>query len=285
MPGLGISEHPSASRPLPPGRGAGRKLSRLLCLGADSPVCWCLRGGRGSRPLQLGSDRQRPMYSPPGERSRQLGTRAKSTSTGERPYKGPLNWFPERCCRMEGLELAASPSFLQTTCGEEGGAAVRGRPTPSRPWGPVGTDCPVTQDRLCPPELWGQEGAQRRPSGPVCACPPSPPHSPPRHRSHRCGPGLTVVQWGLPPRGGGGCRQRRGTQDTLPRVGPGHSPRDPPSLLAPSRSTGTARTDQADGRRTLCLPKAPEGPSFSKPRHPQAGGCCRAERVPRAPTV
>ena len=41
-----------------------------------------------------------------------------STSTEERPYKGPLNWFPDRCCRMEGLELAASPSFLQTTCGE-----------------------------------------------------------------------------------------------------------------------------------------------------------------------
>lgn len=31
-------------------------------------------------------------------------------------YKGPLNWFPDRCCLMEGLELAASPSFRQTTC-------------------------------------------------------------------------------------------------------------------------------------------------------------------------
>lgn len=37
---------------------------------------------------------------------------------GGEAYKGPLNWFPDRCCRMEGLELAASPSFLQTTCGE-----------------------------------------------------------------------------------------------------------------------------------------------------------------------
>lgn len=40
-----------------------------------------------------------------------------STSTEKQPYKGPLNWFPDRCCRMEGLELAASPSFRQTTCG------------------------------------------------------------------------------------------------------------------------------------------------------------------------
>ena len=120
-PGLGVSEHPSASRPPPRGRGAGRTLSRPLCLGADSRVCWCLRGRRGSRPLQLGSDSSVLCTVHQGERSRQLGTRAKSTSTGERPYKGPLNWFPERCCRMEGLELAASPSFLQTTCGEEGG--------------------------------------------------------------------------------------------------------------------------------------------------------------------
>lgn len=37
---------------------------------------------------------------------------------GGEAYKGPLNWFPDRCCRMEGLELAASPSFLQTTCAE-----------------------------------------------------------------------------------------------------------------------------------------------------------------------
>lgn len=38
-----------------------------------------------------------------------------STSMKEWPYKGPLNWLPDRCCRMEGLVLAASPSFLQTT--------------------------------------------------------------------------------------------------------------------------------------------------------------------------
>lgn len=37
------------------------------------------------------------------------------TSVEEWPYKGPLNWLPDRCCRMEGLVLAASPSFLQTT--------------------------------------------------------------------------------------------------------------------------------------------------------------------------
>lgn len=31
-------------------------------------------------------------------------------------YECPLNWFPESCCRTDGLEPAASPSFLQTTC-------------------------------------------------------------------------------------------------------------------------------------------------------------------------
>lgn len=29
--------------------GAGRKLSRPLCWGTVSPLCWCLRGGRGPR--------------------------------------------------------------------------------------------------------------------------------------------------------------------------------------------------------------------------------------------
>ena len=31
-------------------------------------------------------------------------------------YSGPLNWFPERCCLMDSLDPAASPSFLHTTC-------------------------------------------------------------------------------------------------------------------------------------------------------------------------
>lgn len=38
-----------------------------------------------------------------------------STSMEKWFYKGPLNWLPDRCCLMEGLVLAASPSFLQTT--------------------------------------------------------------------------------------------------------------------------------------------------------------------------
>lgn len=41
-----------------------------------------------------------------------------STSMEKWFYKGPLNWLPDRCCLMEGLVLAASPSFLQTTCEE-----------------------------------------------------------------------------------------------------------------------------------------------------------------------
>ena len=224
------------------------------------------------------------MYSPPGRKEPAARHEGQVHVHGGAALQRPFELVPREVLPDGGLGAGGISQFPPDHLWGGRGAAVRGRPSPSRPWGPVGTDCPVAQDRLRPPEPWGREGAQRRPSGPVCARPPSPPHSPPRHRSHRCGPGLTAVQWGLPPRGGG-VRQRRGTQDTLPRAGPGRSPRDPPSLLAPSRFTGTARTDQANGRRTLCLPEAPEGPSFSKPRHPWAGGCCRAERVPRAPTV
>ena len=173
---------------------------------------------------------------------------------------------------MEGLELAASPSFLQTTCGEEGGAAVRGRPTPSRPWGPVGTDCPVAQDRLCPPELWGQEGAQRRPSGPVCACPPSPPHSPPRHRSHRCGPGLTVVQWGLPPRGGGGAGRGGGLRTRCPEWGLGTAPVTPlPSWLPRGPQGQHAPTRPMGGERSAS-PKPQRGPASQSQGTPRPGG-------------
>lgn len=45
------SQHSSASRQWSPtpGPGAGRKLSRPLCWGTVSPLCWCLRGGRGPR--------------------------------------------------------------------------------------------------------------------------------------------------------------------------------------------------------------------------------------------
>ena len=49
-------------------------------------------------------------------RSRASDSRqGQSTSMEEWPYKGPLNWLPDRCYLMEGLVLAASPSFLQTT--------------------------------------------------------------------------------------------------------------------------------------------------------------------------
>lgn len=36
----------------------------------------------------------------------------------EQFYKGFLNWFLDRCCRMEGLELAVFFSFFQIICGE-----------------------------------------------------------------------------------------------------------------------------------------------------------------------
>lgn len=61
-------------------------------------------------PFITENDSQKARHSPEDPAQEQ------SASTEGRPYKGPLNWFPDRCCRMEGLELAASPSFLQTTC-------------------------------------------------------------------------------------------------------------------------------------------------------------------------
>ncbi|EPY81579.1 hypothetical protein CB1_000726025 [Camelus ferus] len=92
------------------------------------PVCWCERREMESDPWQPGCGRQRTMYNSAQKKktvARCEGLpvsadprQGQSTSTEERPYKGPLNWFPDRCCRIEGLELAASPSFLQTTCGE-----------------------------------------------------------------------------------------------------------------------------------------------------------------------
>lgn len=121
LPGLGVSEHSSSSRQWspPPGPGAGRKPSRPLCWGAVSPLCWCLRGGRGcapaARPRQAAS-----MYSAPRRKEPAARHQGQVHVRRGAAYKGPLNWFPERCCRMEGLELAASPSFLQTTCGGEG---------------------------------------------------------------------------------------------------------------------------------------------------------------------
>lgn len=89
---------------------------------------------------------------------------------GGEAYKGPLNWFPDRCCRMEGLELAASPSFLQTTCAERRG--VRAGPPHAR-----------LLACACVPEPLG-EGGELRPhrawkhSGQVFACPSSWPHLP-----------------------------------------------------------------------------------------------------------
>lgn len=55
--------------------------------------------------------------------------------TGQHSYNGPLNWFPDRCCLMEGLELAASPSFRQTTCEEniQGGERKAGIKTQRPP--------------------------------------------------------------------------------------------------------------------------------------------------------
>lgn len=66
--------------------------------------------------------------------------------------------------------------------------------------------------------------------------------------------------------------QRRGTQAHHPKWGLGAAPVTPLPSWLPRGPTGTARIDQADGRRMLCFPEAPEGPSFPKPRQPRAGG-------------
>lgn len=141
-----------------PGRSAaGNSLPGLLV---------CERWEMESHPRQPGHSRQRPMYNSPRKkktvaRRESLPTsgdrrQGQSTSTGERPYKGPLNWFPDRCCRMEGLELAASPSFLQTTCGE--GRAVSGGPIPSLPRGLCAQTAPSLFRITCVPRAMGPGG-------------------------------------------------------------------------------------------------------------------------------
>lgn len=143
-------------------------------------------------------------------------------STEERPYKGPLNWFPDRCCRMEGLELAASPSFLQTTCAER--PDVSAGPTPAASWA-VHTS----------PEPWGQQ-AQRGPRDTQTRSLHIYPHG------HTCHPEqVTTGVWAEPrscPVGpidsegslGGGFRTPHPIGD------PGSAPVNHPSLLAPARN-------------------------------------------------
>lgn len=135
-----ISEAASCSWGSGLGAQRGNKASGLLCCrngrGVSFPGCWCVRREMAAGPVhrshgswaRAGSvlctvhhrERRQGLdwrscpclgpETPPGD-----SQQGQSTSTEEWPYKGPLNWFPDRCCRMEGLELAASPSFLQTT--------------------------------------------------------------------------------------------------------------------------------------------------------------------------
>ena len=149
----GLTRRPSAKaglRPLTngaPGQGRGCPGRPAAQNGRQPrvfPVCWCVRREVGARPSVCWTHGSRvtagSVLCTIRHRKRRRGPAApqdapqgQSTSTEEQPYKGPLNWFPDRCCRMEGLELAASPSFLQTTCGR--GRAVSRKPTPSPPPG------------------------------------------------------------------------------------------------------------------------------------------------------
>lgn len=127
----------------------------------SSSVCWCVRreteGARATAGGGLCTIHHR-------KRTRWLrlvlgAPRGQSTSTEARPYKGPLNWFPDRCCRMEGLELAASPSFRQTTCGR--GRAVSAEPTRARPPAPGTHTASGPSKSPTSPEPWGREGKLR----------------------------------------------------------------------------------------------------------------------------
>lgn len=163
---------------------------------------------------------------------------------------------------------------------------MRGRPTPSLPGG-LWAQTALWLKIACVPQSPGARvGSQRRPSDPVCACPPSPLRSPPQRRSHlgadlasRWSSGVYRPRAGVGVGGG----QRRGTQDTPPRVGPGRSARDPPSLLAPSRSTGTAASTRQMGGHSASL-KPQRGPASQSQGSPRLGSLAE-QRVPRAPTV
>lgn len=91
-----------------------------------------------------------------------------SAAVEGRPYKGPLNWLPDRCCRIEGLELAASPSFLQTTCGQvRQGVSGKLTPSPRTPRPPPSAGSPRASGRVWVGQ--GPRDAQTR--FPLLACP------------------------------------------------------------------------------------------------------------------
>lgn len=159
-PGLGVSEHPSASRP-PPGPGAGRKLSRQLCLGADSPVCWCLRGGRGSCPLQLGSDRQRPMYSPPGRKEPAARHKGQVHVHGGAALQRPFELVPREVLPDGGLGAGGISQFPPDHLWGGRGCCCEGKAHPKPPLGACGHKLPSrSRSPVSPRALGPGEGTE-----------------------------------------------------------------------------------------------------------------------------
>lgn len=156
-PGLGISEHPSASRPPPPGPGAGRKLSRPLCWGADSPVCWCLRGGRGPRPLQPGGNRQRPMYSPPGRKEPAARHKGQVHVRGGAALQRPFELVPREVLPDGGLGAGGISQFPPDHLWG-GGGRCEGKAHPEPPLGACGHRLPSRSRSPASPRALGPGG-------------------------------------------------------------------------------------------------------------------------------
>lgn len=135
LPGLGISEHSSASRQWSPqpGPGAGRKPSRLLCWGAVSPLCWCLRGVRGRTPAAR--PRQAASYV---QCTTEKGAGSSAPGPSPRPrgsgLQRPFELVPREMLPDGGLGAGSISQFPPDHLWG-GGGTVRGRPAPSRPRG------------------------------------------------------------------------------------------------------------------------------------------------------
>lgn len=239
-PGSGISERPSV---LPSGAWGGDGAVQAAELqetagSFSSPVCWCVRGGRW-RPgqqrvgptaagprwaasyVQFITEKDSGSATGPAAASGDPG-QGQSMSTEERPsYKGPLNWFPDRCCRMEGLELAASPSFLQTTCEQR--RDVSGGPT-EPPTGLHTHFASLLFKITYVPRATGQVG-KLRPRDIQTRPLHTPPHGQPWDAGSACGCPVEPMEAGGSVGGG--------SEDPLPG-GPGSAPVNP-LPLAPAR--------------------------------------------------
>lgn len=206
-----------------------------------SPLCWCLRGGR---PRQAASYAQFPLRreEPAAWHQGQVHVRR-----GAAPTKALFELVPREMLPDGGLELAASPSFLQTTCGGGAGRGRRqeGKAHPKPPRGPSGHRLPcglITCDSQSPGARVGSRRRLLRPG----LCMPTPHHYAPHPSADHIWVRILASRWPsgvYRPRagwgwgGGGGAKEGDSGHDA---EGPGRSPMIPSSWLPKVHRTATS---------------------------------------------